>query len=412
MDRWDKLNSFFKRTGGLVTFGLNALHGRQKIKKQWRGNWQSSNAHDFINYTISKGYEIDSWEFGNELCGTGVGASVDAELYAKDMIRLKSLIDQLYKDVHPKPLLLAPGGFYDKVWFEKFLDVSRPTTVNALTHHIYNLGPGSDHNLISKILNPEYLDKISYTFGNLTQTIQANGPWASAWIGESGGAYNSGGRNVSNTFVNSFWYVDQLGMAAKYKTKVYCRQTLIGGNYGLLDTNTFIPNPDYYSALLWHRLMGRGVLDVNSNGSPYLRSYAHCTKERAGVTLLVINLSNQTEFSVGVKSTTSISLHASAKAQHKKRSFLHGLKQTVSWVGSKASDAPLSREEYHLTPEDGNLQSRSTLLNGRPLQLSETGDIPSFSPVLQDVSSPVSIAPLSIKFIVFPNFIAPGCREV
>lgn len=133
---------------------------------------------------------------------------------------------------------------------------------------------------------------------------------------------------------------------------------------------------------------------------------------QAGVTLLLINLSNQTEFSVDVKSTTSISLHANVKATHKKRSFLHGLKECVSWVGSKASDAPLSREEYHLTPEDGELQSRTVHLNGRPLQLKESGDIPSFSPVLQDVNSPVSIAPLSIKFIVFPNFIAPGCQEV
>lgn len=41
-------------------------------------------------------------------------------------------------------------------------------------------------------------------------------------------------------------YLDQLGMAASYDTKTYCRQTLIGGNYGLLNTTTFIPNPDYY----------------------------------------------------------------------------------------------------------------------------------------------------------------------
>lgn len=46
--------------------------------------------------------------------------------------------------------------------------------------------------------------------------------------------------------VVEFRYLDQLGMAAKYHTKVYCRQTFVGGNYGLLDTSTFIPNPDYY----------------------------------------------------------------------------------------------------------------------------------------------------------------------
>jgi hypothetical protein len=41
-------------------------------------------------------------------------------------------------------------------------------------------------------------------------------------------------------------YLDELGMAASFDTKVYCRQTFIGGNYGLLNTTTFQPNPDYY----------------------------------------------------------------------------------------------------------------------------------------------------------------------
>lgn len=54
-------------------------------------------------------------------------------------------------------------------------------------------------------------------------------------------------------FITYLRYLDQLGMASKYNTKVYCRQTLIGGYYGLLDTETFIPNPDYYrQGLLRH----------------------------------------------------------------------------------------------------------------------------------------------------------------
>ncbi|GKC35454.1 heparanase-like protein 1 [Tanacetum coccineum] len=35
-----------------------------------------------------------------------------------------------------------------------------------------------------------------------------------------------------------------------FDIKTYCRQTLIGGNYGLLDTTTFVPNPDYYSTIV------------------------------------------------------------------------------------------------------------------------------------------------------------------
>lgn len=59
---------------------------------------------------------------------------------------------------------------------------------------------------MSKILNPLQLSRVTDTFRNLEQTIQTDGPWASAWVGESGGAFNSGARYVSDTFVNSFWY--------------------------------------------------------------------------------------------------------------------------------------------------------------------------------------------------------------
>ncbi|KAL3528443.1 hypothetical protein ACH5RR_007765 [Cinchona calisaya] len=407
MKRWDELNSFFKKTGALVTFGLNALYGRQRTRKggAWLGKWDSSNARDFIKYTISKGYCMDSWEFGNELSGKGVGARVDAEQYGTDVTNLNSIINEEYKSFRPRPLVLAPGGFYDKDWFSRLLQVSGPQVVDALTHHIYNLGAGGDRNLVSKILNPYYLSKIEDTFSNLSKTIQTNGPWTSAWVGEAGGAFNNGARHVSDTFVNSFWYLDQLGMAAKYNTKVYCRQTLIGGNYALLDTTTYVPNPDYYSALLWHRFMGNGVLSINSD-EPYLRSYAHCSKAREGITLLLINLSNQTVFNVDIESVT----HTDLLVEEKTDSFVHHLKKTVSWIGTKAADENLLREEYHLTPKDRDLQSKTMLLNGKPLQLLDGGDIPNLSPAFVDLNSPIYIDPLSIKFIVLPNFSAPGCR--
>ncbi|KAI3736846.1 hypothetical protein L2E82_26833 [Cichorium intybus] len=409
MDRWDELNQFFMKTRSLVTFGLNALRGRHQIKRGvWGGNWNSSNAHDFIKYTVSKGYKIHSWEFGNELSGNGVGAMVHAEQYGNDLIELRGIIDNLYRQIQPKPLLVAPGGFFDKQWFAKLLKVSGSKIVNVMTLHMYNLGPGIDPNLVKKILDPRFLSRASITFNDLQETIQTNGPWASSWIGESGGAYNSGGLHVSDTFVNSFWYLDQLAMAAKYRTEVYCRQSLIGGNYGLLNKTTFTPNPDYYSALLWAQLMGTGVLSVERRSvGPHLRTYAHCSKGKAGITLLLINLSNQTEFRLNIHNILNINLHTTTE---KKVSFLHRLKSTFSWIGSKSTNAKLFREEYRLTPQGGNIRSKTMLLNGFPLELTRTGDIPQMKPAFVDVNSPVSIAPLTIKFIRFPNFEASGCK--
>nr|KYP55466.1 Heparanase-like protein 1 [Cajanus cajan] len=412
MKRWDELNHFFNETGAIVTFGLNALHGRHQISHTvWGGDWDTSNAYDLINYTISKGYKIDSWEFGNELSGKGIGASVGAAQYGKDLIKLKEILLSLYKNSKLKPSLLAPGGFYNKEWFDKLLKVTGPGIVNVLTHHVYNLGAGNDEHLERKILDPERLSKVESIFGNLSETIKKFGPWSSAWVGESGGAFNSGGRNVSNTFVDSFWYLDQLGIASRYNTKVYCRQTLIGGNYGLLDTTTFIPNPDYYSALLWHQLMGKTVLSASSDVfSPSLRTYAHCSKGRDGITLLLINLSNQTHFTLMVHDRVPVSNggNENAKSIHKENSFFSHLKSAFSWIGTKGSDVTF-REEYHLTPKDGYLKSQTMLLNGIPLELTNDGEIPTLNPVLNSVHSPIYLDPLSIAFIVLPNFESQVC---
>ncbi|CAI0560178.1 unnamed protein product [Linum tenue] len=409
MDRWDALNNLFSKTGAIISFGLNALHGRHKIKnKVWGGPWNSTNAHDFISYTISKGYKIEAWEFGNELSGTGIGASVSADTYAKDVVKLNEIVDALYKNSNKKPSIMAPGGFFEQGWFAKLLKITGPGTLNTVSHHMYNLGAGVDHHLIEHILDPYYLSKVSKTFSSLSQTIQQNGPWASVWVEKSGGAFNSGGFHVSDTFVNSFWYLDQLGMAAAYNTKVYCRQTLVGGHYSLLNTTTFVPNPDYYSALLWHRLMGKTVLGVTTTASPYLRYYAHCSKGRAGITLLLINMSNNTDFIVKARSRSNLKQNLQQTSDGAS-SFVNSLKRSVSWIGSEVTDGSLFREEYHMSPKDGDLQSKTMLLNGIQLQLTEKEGIPNLQPIRSRLSSPLYISSLSISFIVFPNFDSPAC---
>ncbi|KAL3566960.1 hypothetical protein D5086_032375 [Populus alba] len=210
-----------------------------------KGAWNYSNAESFISYTVKKNYSIYGWELGNELCGSGVGTRVTAAQYASDTISLYNIVKKTYSSIEPKPLVIAPGGFYDANWFKEFVDKTG-NSVDAITHHIYNLGPGVDTHLIEKILNPSYLDGEARTFNSLQSTLKSSATSAVAWVGESGGAYNSGHNLVTNAFVFSFWYLDQLGMASSYDTKTYCRQSLIGGNYGLLNTTTFVPNPDYY----------------------------------------------------------------------------------------------------------------------------------------------------------------------
>ncbi|EMS63819.1 Heparanase-like protein 2 [Triticum urartu] len=224
MNRWDELNIFFRRTNTTVTFGLNALRGRRKSAENGStlhvGGWDGRNARDLMRYTVSKGYRVESWELGNELCAGGVEAKVMAAQYGKDVLRLRKMVEKVYNGTGHLPKVLAPGGFYDGPWFSEMLRVSGPGVVDAVTHHIYNLGSGKDKELINKMQDPYYLDKVAQTFSDMEATVRESGPWSAAWVGESGGAYNSGGKDVSDRFANSFWYLDQLGMSAVFGTKL------------------------------------------------------------------------------------------------------------------------------------------------------------------------------------------------
>ncbi|XP_052875025.1 heparanase-like protein 2 [Gossypium arboreum] len=366
MERWDKPNNFFNQTGGVkVTFGLNALLGRnesQSEKGLWAGDWNSQNARDFMKYTISRGYKVDSYEFGNQLSEAGMGARVEAEQYGKDVIVLENMVKDLHPDPKTQPKVLGPSGFYDEKWFNVFLEVSGQGVVDGVTHHIYNLGPGDGINLITKIQDPSYLNQVAQTY-----------------------------RGVFN-IVNK--YFDQLGMASTYNHKVFCRQTLIGGNYALLNTTTFIPNPDYYGALLWHRLMGSIVLAVTQVSNPNLRVYAHCAKKKPGVSIIFINLSKDSSFDVTLSSY-----------EHHRRN----LRSTDVAKPNFEFTSHLNREEYHLTALGGDIQGQIVLLNDVPMVPTDTFDIPAMDPKLVNASTPISVAAHSIVYVTIRDFHAPVC---
>ncbi|XP_058206920.1 heparanase-like protein 3 isoform X2 [Rhododendron vialii] len=389
LSRWDELNTFFKRTGALVIFGLNALTGRTiRSDGSAVGTWDSTNAESLMRYTVGKGYSMYGWELGNELSGNGVGVRVSADQYASDTIALQNLVQKVYSNQQPKPLTIAPGGFFDVKWFKEFM-AKTSKSVDVVTHHIYNLGPGVDEHLVDKILDPSNLDREANTFSELQSTLRSSTTSATAWVGESGGAYNSGRNLVTNAFVFSFWYLDQLGMASTFDTKTYCRQSLIGGNYGLLNATTFVPNPDYYSALLWNRLMGRNVLSTSFSGTKKIRAYAHCAKNSQGITLLLINLDNATTVQAKVA--------------------FHNGKNIILLPGENEI-GEMEREEYHLTAKDGDLHSQIMLLNGKILGLNSYGDIPPLEAVTVNSSDPITVAPFSIVFAQIPDVGLPACK--
>nr|GLL20383.1 heparanase-like protein 3 [Ipomoea trifida] len=399
LSRWDELNAFFQKSGAVIIFGLNALYGRRP--SHVNTPWISTNAESLIRYTVKKGYTIHGWELGNELSGSGVGFSIAADQYALDTIHLHNVVQIIYKDIEAKPLILGPAGFFDANWYKEYVDKTH-NSLDVITHHIYNLGPGKDEHLVEKILDPSFLDGEASTFSQLRSLLKNSGTSVNSWVGEAGGAYNSGRNHVSNAFVNSFWYLDQLGMSASYGTKTYCRQSLIGGNYGLLNITSFVPNPDYYSALLWHRLMGTNVLATSFSGTKKIRAYAHCAKQSKGITLLLINLDGNTSVKVRVDFNGS-------SMEHSRHRDDHSLRMRAFLVPQIYELEAMTREEYHLTAKNGDLQSQTMLLNGKELGVDSSGQIPSLQPQVVSSSEPITVAPFSIVFAHIPYVVQPAC---
>lgn len=103
---------------------------------------------------------------------------------------------------------------------------------------------------------------------------------------------------------------------------------------------------------------------------------------------MLINLSNSTTFEVSVLDDLNLYPQDGMMGQ---------------------SSGSNQREEYHLTPENGDILSDVVLLNGTPLKLTESLDIPAMNPEVVDATLPISVAPDSIVFATLKGFKAPAC---
>eukprot|EP00897_Mesotaenium_endlicherianum_P009201 jgi/Mesen1/8309/ME000455S07466 len=215
MDRWHALNNL------CVSF------------TQWSGPWNASNAVALMELSAARGYPVIAWELGNELGGAGgVAAHIAAAQYARDGWQLRAAVDRIYSGSLNPPLVVGGDTNLDPVWFRRVLRAAGRGTFDVISRHSYFLGPGSDPQLPQHILSPARLNSALQDFRDTVAIVREAvkpSPPPRLWMGESGGAYNSG----QHLATDSFLYLDQLGMAAANEHSLHCHQSLVGGSYGL-----------------------------------------------------------------------------------------------------------------------------------------------------------------------------------
>jgi hypothetical protein len=156
---------------------------------------------------------------------------------------------------------------------------------------------------------------------------------------------------------------------AKIGVQSVMHNTLASSDYGLIDEATLVPRPNYWSAVLWRRLMGSTVLEAAAASLDNQYVYAHClTGHPGGVAVLVLNADHD--------KTQQINLGAAS-------------------------------ERYTLTADD--LMGKTAKLNGAELKVTDSGDLPTIEGV-KTPAEPISLPPASISFFAITGANNPACR--
>lgn len=302
---WDNLHNFLQRNN--LKFFFTVKYGL--FERRLHGHWQGDEVEKLLRYSSERGYRMDVCELGNELNAYwafhGLRSQPRAAKLAADYHQFAQLLRRYFPDIK----IIGPGSaFWPKLGetikpfsniTAKFLEICRQqnTAIDIIDWHYYPFqslrSPVRTRTAtLSAMLKPRALNDFGKYSRQLRTWRDQYFPRAEMWTGETGSAQCGGQPRLSDRFVSCFWWADQLGQGALMGQKVMIRQSLIGGDYGLINRVTLKPRPDYWLSWLWKLLMGEHVFAV---ASPHhmLHCYCHNTPGGAGKTLLLINLSGR-----------------------------------------------------------------------------------------------------------------------
>ena len=350
------------------------------------GVWTPVEAKKLLAYTQQIGGSIAAAEMFNEPSFASMGGApkgYDAAVYGKDF----KVFHPFVKQAAPEMVILGPGSVAESgiltggmpgvsmLKSEDMLAASGPG-IDVFSYHFYGGvskrcakgGSSPSGTTPEAALSVEWLSRTERDEAYYSALRDRFLPGGAIWNTETGETA-CGGDPWAADFIDSFRYLNQLGTLAKRGVQVVIHNTLAASDYALVDETTLLPRPNYWSALLWRKLMGTTVLDAGPSPSPNLHLYAHCLrKQPGGVALLAINADR---------------------------------------TASQELDVPVASERYTLSAKD--LLDNKVELNGSELKLASNGDLPQLAGKRQS-SGHVVFAPASITFLAMPNAGNAACR--
>lgn len=368
--RWEQVLAFV--AGGGMARGSQLVFGLPlNLSSGGAGPWEGANVLAFLAATapLPNSSVIAAFEVGEETNPAPGTAGFLAQVGAYAGVR--AAVGALWAPPRAPPAVLGPcSGMNENVppfnWTLAFAAAAAPSLGGWCLHSYNNDGGGGWG-------APGFLAQTAAQVAGVRGALDVAGHAAlPLWCGECG-PHNGGGlKNVTDRAISSFWYTDalhelpRLGAVAGFN-----RQTLAGGNYGLLSNDDFSPRPDYFAALAFARLGGGSVLAAaaSPNVTGQMRAFAACARS-GGLAVAWVNVDPAAAFSLAVAAAPG-------------------------GLGAR-------KLEYHFAPQGGDPLAPTLTLNGVALVV-EGVSPPPFVGAPGDAAQPTLVAPWTWGYTVFPD---------
>ena len=376
--------------------------------------------------------------------------SMTPQQLASDYKHFRERLRHLWRHRSPKTRPKVIGSDVSSILMDTPLTVdyakdflkALETPLDAFTYHFYYSSFEKEMQ-IEDYSTVETLDTFRDAAVSAHEMIKEHGRGAELWLGETSSVSHGGTKNATASFLAGFLWLDMLGIAAVTGHRHVFRQTFARTSYAVvgmllsahispspppspLSPMDFqpppcppplppfepppgsppsppspgspqhgsayddLPNPDYWTTVLWQSLVGNLVLSTDTKINPgrSVRVYAFCSAKDlgyvGGVTLAVVQ-TKDTEAELD----------------------LEMLSQTVGARGRA--------DLYWLTSYPGQPISRDIFLNGHVLRVvdEETMELPQLRNMVVSLTAeqPIVLPPKSYGFIVLPDAGAAACSK-
>ena len=389
-EQWISLLNFVKAVNGKLMISVancDGLHAHDEP-------WTPSQAKLIFDLSREHGIPVEAVEFVNEpnmLQATGFPKDYTAADFRRD----QDIFHKWVRENYPECLIVGPsdtdpGAMSVDAWGnphpwanEGGMDTAGIAAVMAycstsdlmdgctekldvFSYHYYN---GVSERMAAMMpsaftpaegaMSEAYLGAAAHTGRCFSSYRDKYCPGGEMWVTESGDA-GAGGHTWASTYLEVPRTLNEIGDFSTVTNGVIFHNTLASSDYGWLKHGTFEPRPSYFAVLLWKKLMGNTVYATGEKIREGAHVYAHSRNDgKDGCVYLILN---------------------------------------TSWTDATTVEITRDAVRYTLTG-DGNMRSRTMLLNGKRLSLGANDELPEMNGDAQPAGT-MELAPGSCTFLV------------